>query len=101
MDDNGHLILQGGQSGLCQQFFERGFLHSSLHRCGNAFHQLFGAGAGEGESFFRSRFFREVKLLTKGFDFPKDTFGKSFALLQKDRLTFAEVCDEEQAPQGL
>lgn len=32
-------------------------------------------------------------------DFPKDTFGKSFALLQKDRLTFAEVCDEEQAPQ--
>lgn len=33
-------------------------------------------------------------------DFPKDTFGKSFARLQKDRLTFAQVCDVEQAPQG-
>ena len=28
-------------------------------------------------------------------DFPKDMFGKSFALLQKDRLTFAEVCNVE------
>ena len=27
-------------------------------------------------------------------------FGKSFALLQKDRLTFAEVCDVEKAPKG-
>ena len=33
-------------------------------------------------------------------DFPKDMFGKSFARLQKDRLTFAEVCDAERAPEG-
>jgi len=66
---------------------------------------FFGTIERGGKSFEDFGVYRENKTHVSAVlyypDFPKDTFGKSFALLQKDRLTFAEVCDEEQAPQGL
>ena len=64
---------------------------------------FFGTIERGGKSFEDFGVYRENKTHVSAVlyypDFPKDTFGKSFALLQKARLTFAEVCDEEQAPQ--
>ena len=65
---------------------------------------FFGKIERDGKSFDQFSVFAEnskfVDAIINYPDFPKDMFGKSFALLQKDRLTFAEVCDVEKAPKG-
>jgi len=65
---------------------------------------FFGKIERDGKSFDQFSVFAEnskfVDAIINYPDFPKDMFGKSFALLQKDRLTFAEVCDAENTPKG-
>ena len=65
---------------------------------------FFGKIERDGKSFDQFSVFAEnskfVDAIINYPDFPKDMFGKSFALLQKDMLTFAEVCDAENTPKG-
>lgn len=65
---------------------------------------FFGKIERDGKSFDEFNAFTENQHLISAIirypDFPKDMFGKSFALMQKDRLTFAEVCNVEKAPKG-
>lgn len=65
---------------------------------------FFGQIEKDGKSFDEFSIFIEnshhVSSIIRYPDYSKDMFGKSFAQLQKDRLTFAEVCDVEETPKG-
>ena len=65
---------------------------------------FFGKIEKDGKAFEEFKAFTDnqhlISAIVRYPDFPKDMFGKSFARLQKDRLTFAEVCDAEKAPDG-
>ena len=68
------------------------------------FNPFFGKIEKNGLMFEESPLFKryEEKLyaIIRFPNFPKDTFGISFAKLQKDRLLFAQVCDVKPSPNG-
>ena len=68
------------------------------------FNPFFGKIEKNGVIFEKSPLFKRYEenlyAIIRFPDFPKDTFGISFAKLQKDRLCFSQVCDVGPAPAG-
>lgn len=101
-----HVIVVGGDNllGTVDGFKEIVTRFSPHARIIVWLNPFFGAIERDGKSFENFGIYQKnrehVNAVLYYPDFPKDTFGKSFALLQKDRLTFAEVCDAEKSPQG-
>ena len=101
-----HVIIVGGDN---MEETIRG-MNDIIIRFGDRAHIIlwlnpfFGKIEKDGMLFELSPMFERCKERLYGIlrfpDFPKDTFGISFAKIQKDRLCFHQVCDVNPAPNG-
>lgn len=101
-----HAIIVGGDNldGTIDGFIELVKSFSEHARIVVWLNPFFGAVEHQGKTFEDFVCFHDhmeqIAAVIHYPNFPKDTFGKSFAMLQKDRLLFDEVVTVPQAPKG-